>query len=113
MLSNKNNNKESIKIEIRHKTCNVKKEPSFRSEPWPFTGGKMRKNVGVRRIKTLNEKKCLEAVSIEGKQFVRAKRKNIPSNWDSSRDWRNDGWKEQGKKRYQWENRAKIKSGAA
>jgi hypothetical protein len=75
--------------------------PGFRKGPVPFTG---RSNRGgykyYRSIKTTQERRINDA----HKEFIRAKRRNLPSAWDDlprSKDRIKHSWKKQ-KKRKQW-----------
>lgn len=82
--------------------------PKFRSGPWPYihhrVGGHYWKS-----IRTTNEKR--QTTPKEFEQFTRGSRgKNLPDSWDDhTRDWRDDGWKSQGKSKHQWEHRVKAK----
>ncbi len=77
--------------------------PEFRRGPIPF----IHKYSGYRcyrRIHTYQEKKL--TCNPESEPFNRGSRAyNLPTSWDDiGRDWRNSGWKSQGKRRHQWEN---------
>lgn len=82
--------------------------PEFRQGPWPYTH---RSHYSVyRSIKTTNEKRaCADRGMI---YFNRGSRGlNLPDSWDDiCRDWRDDGWKSQGKNKHQWENKVKTKT---
>ena len=82
--------------------------PEFRRGPWPYIHSFYRYN-SVRHIRTYQEKK--QAMDEDAIGFVRGSRgTNLPSSWDSFRDWRNDGWKHQCKFRHQWERKAKYRA---
>lgn len=79
--------------------------PEFRRGPMPYIH-KHHRYYSYRRVRTTNE--IRQSVIPEYKDFVRKSRgKHLPSlYWDEPmRDWRNDGWKKQGKRRHQWENK--------
>lgn len=83
--------------------------PEFRRGPWPHIR-KYRGGSGFRHIRTTNE--IRQSADPEYKQFNRGDRGiHLPTSWDDvSRDWRNDGWKHQGKDKYQWEHGVRNKS---
>ena len=77
--------------------------PEFRNGPVPFVSSHHYGHV-YRRIRTTNERR--QTCNKESEPFNRARRAyNLPSCWDDiARDWRDSGWKSQGKHRHQWEN---------
>lgn len=87
-----------------------KQFPEFRNGPWPYVRCRRGGGGWYRRIKTTNERR--QSADPEYKQFNRGSRgKNLPSAWDDvGRDWRDDGWKSQGKNRHQWEHGVKTKA---
>lgn len=79
--------------------------PDFRRGPIPFIH-KSRRYSAYRYIHTTNERR--QSCDPEIKEFIRKSRgKNLPDMWfdEPLRDWRNNGWKKQGKRRHQWENK--------
>lgn len=83
--------------------------PQFRSGPWPFVHKRARYRV-YRKIKTTNE--IRQTSPVEYKEFTRQSRgKNLVTEWDDPvRDWRNKGWKQQGKNKHQWEHAVKTRT---
>lgn len=77
--------------------------PEFRRGPVPYIH-KRRSYCFFRGIRTYNEIK--QTTDPEYKEFTRKSRgKNLPTAWDDHvRDWRDDGWKSQGKHKHQWEH---------
>lgn len=83
--------------------------PEFRRGPWPYIHHPRKMSI-YRNIRTMNEKRQTTGKEVE--RFSRGTRgKNLPSCWDEvAREWRNKGWKAQGKARHQWENKTKLRS---
>lgn len=82
--------------------------PDFRRGPWPFIHTYHYNS--YRRIKTMNEKRL--SSDPEFISFNRGSRGlNLPDLWSDEpvRDWRNDGWKHQGKNKHQWEHKVKTR----
>lgn len=78
--------------------------PEFRRGPMPFVHHRHYGGV-YRHIRTTNERR--QSAIPEYKDFIRKSRgENLPDLYfdDPIRDWRNSGWKKQGKRRHQWEN---------
>lgn len=82
--------------------------PVFRRGPVPYTGCHHGYH-GFRRISTMNE--IRQTCNPESEPFNRASRAyNLPTSWDDiDRDWRDSGWKSQGKNKHQWEHNVKEK----
>lgn len=79
--------------------------PEFRKGPWPDIHNRHRYSCSYRSPRLFNERKNTAYREME--PFNRPSRgKNLPDPWDEEpmRDWRNKGWKRQGKRRHQWEN---------
>ena len=86
--------------------------PGFRDGPWPGIRSHHRYNHVYRQISVMNEKR--QACDPEYKDYFRGTRgKNLPDSWDTepTRDWRNRGWKKQGRKSRQWERNPKKARG--
>lgn len=84
--------------------------PEFRRGSWPYVHHRRHYKV-YRMIKTTNEKRL--TCNDEHKEFNRGTRgKNLPDAWSDEplRNWRNSGWKKQGKNRHQWEHGVKTKA---
>lgn len=84
----------------------VKCLPEFREGPVPGTGKRHQHRGSYYRIpKTIRDKRtnCIE----EHKEFIRGKRSNkhLPDPWDeyTRSDRRSKSWKDQSKKKHQWE----------
>lgn len=83
--------------------------PNFRNGPVPYIHKRGRYSV-YRAVRTTNEKRL--SADPETMKYNRGSRgKNLPDIWDDQiRDWRNHGWKRQGKNRHQWEKGFKTKT---
>lgn len=83
--------------------------PDFRGGPWPYIHSRLGCHT-YRCIKTTNEKR--QTTPSEFEQFTRKSRgKNLPDSWDDPlRDWRDRGWKAQGKNKHQWEHKVKAQT---
>lgn len=74
--------------------------PKFRNGPIPHTGTKYRRGGFYRYPRTFNE---IRQNSIpEYKEFVRDRRKHLPTVWDDIVRGHSRSWKDQSKKRKQW-----------
>lgn len=101
--------KKSRRYYIRHFDIPDKAYPEFRRGPWPFIHTRYRYGGTYRSIRTTNEKR--QSVDKEVQKFIRGSRGvHLPDSWDDiCRDWRNDGWKKQGKNKHQWEHGVKTR----
>lgn len=85
--------------------------PEFRRGPWPGIANRCRYSRSYRRPRLMNEKRNTAYKEIA--PYVRSSRgKNLPDVWELEpmRDWRNSGWKRQGKFKHQWEHKAVMRS---
>lgn len=103
-------NKKSNQTLIGYRYIDNKDIPDFRRGPIPYTGG--RRNYNVYRFpKHMNTRR--QAVDPDFDGGVRKKYiDNLPDGWieERVRDWRNTGWKRQGRNRKQWEVNVKTKT---
>ncbi len=111
LKKNKEKNKNKLKKYIYHRYLYIPESayPEFRRGPWPFISNH-HSGYGFRKIRTTNERRL--TCNKESIPFNRKGRAfNLPSSWDDiMRDWRDTGWKSQGKGRHQWENKVKQKT---
>lgn len=85
--------------------------PEFRRGPVPYIHGRYKFGGVYRHIKTTNERRA--TCNDESRPFNRARRAfNLPDLWydEPLRDWRNSGWKKQGRNKRQWELGVKNKT---
>jgi hypothetical protein len=92
----------NYKCKYKNKALEYKYEktkPEFRNGPVPRTG-KRGWYCGIRHPHTINEMR--QNCDIEHQQYVRKRRKNLPTAWDDIFRDTPRCWKDQSKKRKQW-----------
>lgn len=100
---NRNKNKKHVLYRCGWLMIRDSDYPEFRRGPVPFVH-KSGHYSFYRRIATSRERRM--TCNKEAEPFNRASRAyNLPTSWDDiARDWRDSGWKSQGKHRHQWEH---------